>query len=138
MKKLFFIVLTTFLLSFSVFSQEKDMPQIVRMALPSYPTPAIVLGIEEIIEVKLQIDKSGKVVSVKSNAKRPFFHTVIKDAMTEWEFEKADEERRDVVIKIAFRLLPYDSKSNITSSFKLPDAVEIFAKKAKIIDTPNY
>lgn len=137
MKKLFFVVLTTFLLSFSVFSQEKDTPQVVRMALPSYPTPAIVLSVEETIEVELQIDKTGKVVSVKSNAKRPFFHTVIKEAMSEWEFEKSDEESRNVVIKIAFRLLPYDSKSNITSSFKLPNNIEIFAKKAKIIDTPS-
>jgi hypothetical protein len=138
MKKLLFLVLTTFLLSFSVFSQEKDMPQIVRMALPSYPTPAIVLNVEETIEVRVQIDKNGKILSVESNAKRPYFHTVIKEALAEWEFEEANEERRDVVIKIAFKLLPYDSRSNITSSFKLPDTIEIFAKRAKIIDTPSY
>lgn len=138
MRKSFFIILATFLLSFSAFSQEKDAPQIVRMALPSYPTPAIVLGVEEVITVKLQIDKSGKVISIKSDARRPFFHTVIKEALTEWEFEKADQERRDIIVQIAFKLLPYESKSNITSSFKLPDTIEIFAKKAKIIDTPSY
>ena len=57
--------------------------------------------------------------------------------MSEWEFEKADEESRDVVIKIAFRLLPYDSNSNIASRFKLPDTIEVFAKKTKIINTPG-
>lgn len=137
MKKIFFIILTTFLLSLSVFSQEKGTPQIVRMAFPSYPLPAIILNAEEIVDVKLQIDKNGKVVDVKARAKHPVFATVIKEAMAEWEFEKGEEECRDVVIKFAFRLLPYDSKSNITSSFKLPDAIEIFAKKVKIIDTPN-
>jgi hypothetical protein len=137
MKKFFLVVLFSFLLNVSIFSQESEMPQIVLMALPSYPTPAIVLGIEESIEVRLQIDGSGKVISVMSNAKRPFFQTVIKEAMAEWEFEEADEKCREVVIKIAFKLLPYDSKSNITSRFKSKDTIEIFAKRAKIIDTPS-
>ncbi|QQS33232.1 MAG: hypothetical protein IPM50_01225 [Acidobacteriota bacterium] len=138
MRTFFLMSLTTLLLSSLAFSQEKDIPQIVRMALPSYPTPAIILGVEEVIEVTLQIEKSGKVISIESNAKRPFFHTVIKEAFNEWEFEESDQERRDLIIRIAFRLLPYESKSSITSSFKLPDTIEIFAKKVKIIDRPSY
>src|SRR3954467_9723696 len=56
------------------------------LAIPQYPTGAIVLGIGERVVASVSISGDGKVVAVKTNTTRPYFDVVIKDAVAASEF----------------------------------------------------
>lgn len=132
MKTVYFLILTMFLFTGVVFSQKSQPLQPLRMATPIFPFPAIVLGVEETVDVKLQIDRKGLVSMLESNAKRPFFNTAIKDALKEWRFSESRKKNRPLTFKFIFKLLPFDSPSHISSTFIFPNTVEILANRARV------
>ncbi len=134
MKQFCLIILLVFSACMTGFSQDERVSEVKFIALPIYPTPAIILGIEETISVEVLVDQYGKVVSLNTSTKRPYFASVIEEAIEEWRFFESDDKLREMSFTFVFKLLPYDSKSNIGSSFAQPNVIEIYAKKAKILN----
>ncbi len=132
------IMICSCLMSFSqerdITSRETEIPKIIRLALPEYPTSAFPVGAEEKITIKLIIGCDGKVISSQFKTRFPPFRTALKKALKEWKFEESNEKIRMATISFEFTLLPYDSKSNISAILEFPDKFVIRRKKRKILN----
>ncbi|HEY8563603.1 MAG TPA: hypothetical protein VIL74_24705 [Pyrinomonadaceae bacterium] len=136
MKSIFLVViLSLFVISNSAQEKQESVPVVQQISIPMYPVLAIHLGLQEGIKVSLKINREGKVVSTSFNRGDKNFHTVIKEALQQWSFEESSENERNVDFTFIFTLVPADSKSFITSVIKLPNTIEVFAKRVKIINT---
>lgn len=118
--------------------EEKASPDILQIAIPIYPMPAIHLGLEETIRAELKINNNGVVTSATFDRGAKMFRVVIDDALKRFRFETSVEKERYFDINFIFSLLPYESKGYVTSIFKSPNNIEVFAKRIKILQSVDY
>jgi hypothetical protein len=140
MKKIFlitlFVLLFTGVSKSSVIKKQK-FPAILQMVTPVYPNLAIHLGLEEKILASIKIDDKGNITKVIFNRGDKNFHTVIEDALKRWKFEESSKKERKATINFIFTLLPNDSNSYVSSVFKSPNIIEIFARRIKVLDSTD-
>lgn len=117
--------------------KQEDLPIALEMAAPIYPVPAIHLRLEEKIIAKVKIDSDGKIFSVNFDRGAQVFHTVIEDALKQWKFEESPKKEREANINFIFTLLSDDLNSYVSSVFKSPNTIEIFARRIKVLDSTD-
>jgi len=108
-------------------------PAILEVAIPTYPTLAAHLGLEQEVTATLGISRCGRVKSIAFKTGEKNFRQVVKLAIQKWRFASS-QKGAEIVVTFSFKLLPSATKDPPAVIFRLPNRVEIYALRPRIVD----
>lgn len=107
---------------------QSDNLSVVNAVAPSYPVFRGVPNPSGRVDVKLQLDESGNVVSARAINGHPLLQLTAKPAAQRWRFTPATTEagERTVLVSFIFTIMPKETPAeDLTPIFSPPYQVEV-------------
>jgi TonB family protein len=108
-----------------LFAQAENSRKATEAVAPSYPLLALQAHMVGTVSVLVEIDETGRVLSVAATHGHPTFITASLDAAKQWKFERGSGNAA-VTLTFVFGLV--DSSEPAKTIFKPPYTVEVHAK----------
>jgi TonB family protein len=144
MRKSKYILITVMiaLLAYIAFAQTNpnNQPAVVSAVAPLYPPIIRAAGLTGDFHVDVEIDRDGKVTSVKAANAPKLMQRVIEEAARQWQFapDLNGQKKRQAQLTFSFRRMPSKTpNSESTPVFYPPYCIEV-RDNIEIINNPSY
>ena len=129
--KFIYIALISVCFGLNVFAQAKI--KVLKYKAPKFSPATATVGVQGEFSVIAQINKDGKVISVKSDRTHPLLIRILEEAASKWKFSAdKNSEKREVKIFFEYVVKVDDSVKNVD---KTPTEKSRFEKPFRIIIT---
>jgi hypothetical protein len=124
-KRIAVVLAATALTAGLLFAQAENSRQATEAVAPSYPPLAVRAHVQGTINVLLEIDEAGRILSMGAPHGHPMFITPSLDAAKQWKFERGSG---NTAVKLTFVFVLVGSDEPAKTIFKPPYTVEVHAK----------